>query len=119
MWKLYLFILSMGAQVTQELKALKERLYQIEKEKQATERQFYENKQQAELKFELEKSGLMANNQKEVDRMNIRINELKTELRQTANSKLNLIQCATNEINRLKFLYTSIYKHNKTKIHFQ
>jgi len=70
---------------------------------------------QFEEKIQKEKNGWIENNKKEMDQMNFRMNELKQQVNQTANSKLNLIQCTSNEINRLNRIINSLLQSEKCK----
>jgi len=113
-----------------EVKALKEKLNKIEQEKKVVEKELQDNKHQTEQmeqklgqqlerrmeeKFQKEKSGLLASNKKDMEQMIVRMEELRDQLNQAANSKVNLIQCANNEINRLNRVVNTLLLSEKCK----
>jgi len=114
----------------EEVRMLKEKLNKIEEEKKTVEIQLQDDKQEAkqreqklvhqtelriEEKFQKEKTVLAANGKKEIDQMTIRMDDLKNQLNQAANSKLKLIQCTNNEINCLNRVINALLQSEKCK----
>jgi len=68
-----------------------------------------------EEKFQKEKKGLLDTNKKEIEQINIRMNELKSQLKYAAESKVHLVQCANNEINRLNRVINTLLQNDTCK----
>jgi len=104
----------------QESEQMEQKLkQQLEYKKQESDQMEQKLRQQLEKRIEeivqKEKSGLVASNRKELDQMNVRMDELKDQLNQASDSKLNLIQCTNNEINRLNRVINTLLQSEKCK----
>jgi len=68
-----------------------------------------------EEKLQKEKTGLLESNKKELDQINLRMDALKNQLNHAAESKVHLIQCANNEINRLNRVVNTLLQNETCK----